>query len=37
MSGTAFGPWGAGFLRFSHANSAENIRFALDAIRAQLS
>ena len=36
LSGTAFGPWGEGFLRFSYANSVENIRLALDAIRAQL-
>ena len=35
LSGTAFGPWGEGFLRFSYANSVENIRLALDAIRAQ--
>jgi aspartate/methionine/tyrosine aminotransferase len=37
LSGTAFGPCGEGFLRFSYANSVENIRFALEAIRAQLS
>jgi aspartate/methionine/tyrosine aminotransferase len=37
LSGTAFGPWGEGFLRFSYANSVENIRLALEAIRAQLS
>jgi aspartate/methionine/tyrosine aminotransferase len=36
LSGTAFGPWGEGFLRFSYANSIENIRLALEAIRAQL-
>jgi len=36
LSGTAFGPWGEGFLRFSYANSVENIRLALEAIRAQL-
>jgi aspartate aminotransferase len=36
LSGTAFGPCGEGFLRFSYANSVENIRLALDAIRAQL-
>ena len=35
--GTAFGPYGEGFLRFSYANSVENIRAALEAIRAQLS
>ena len=37
LSGTAFGPCGEGFLRFSYANSVENIRLALEAIRAQLS
>jgi aspartate aminotransferase len=37
LSGTAFGPYGEGFLRFSYANSVENIRSALEAIRAQLS
>src|SRR6201982_2035334 len=36
LSGTAFGPWGEGFLRFSYANSVENIRLALEAIRARL-
>ena len=36
LSGTAFGPCGEGFLRFSYANSVENIRLALEAIRAQL-
>jgi aspartate/methionine/tyrosine aminotransferase len=36
LAGTAFGPWGEGFLRFSYANSVENIRLALEAIRAQL-
>jgi aspartate aminotransferase len=36
LSGTAFGPYGEGFLRFSYANSVENIRLALDAIKAQL-
>jgi aspartate/methionine/tyrosine aminotransferase len=36
LSGTAFGPYGEGFLRFSYANSVENIRSALEAIRAQL-
>jgi len=36
LAGTAFGPYGQGFLRFSYANSVENIRLALDAIRAQL-
>ena len=37
LSGTAFGPCGEGFLRFSYANSVENIRLALEAIRTQLS
>jgi aspartate/methionine/tyrosine aminotransferase len=36
LSGTAFGPCGEGFLRFSYANSVQNIQAALDAIRAQL-
>jgi len=36
LGGTAFGPYGEGFLRFSYANSVENIRAALEAIRAQL-
>jgi aspartate aminotransferase len=33
LSGTAFGPYGEGFLRLSYANSVENIRAALDAIK----
>jgi aspartate aminotransferase len=37
LSGASFGSFGEGFLRFSYANSVENIRLALDAIRAQLS
>ena len=37
LGGTAFGPCGEGFLRFSYANSVENIKAALEAIRAQLS
>ncbi len=36
LSGTDFGAYGEGFLRFSYANSVENIRLALEAIRAQL-
>jgi aspartate aminotransferase len=36
LAGTAFGPCGEGFLRFSYANSVENIEAALAAIRAQL-
>jgi aspartate/methionine/tyrosine aminotransferase len=34
--GTAFGPAGDGYLRFSYANSVENIRAALEAIEAAL-
>jgi aspartate/methionine/tyrosine aminotransferase len=37
LAGTAFGPYGEGFLRFSYANSVENIRIAMEAFRAQLS
>jgi aspartate/methionine/tyrosine aminotransferase len=36
LAGTAFGTHGEGFLRFSYANSVENIRTALDAIKATL-
>jgi aspartate/methionine/tyrosine aminotransferase len=36
LAGTAFGPCGEGFLRFSYANSVENIRAALAAIRTEL-
>jgi aspartate aminotransferase len=36
LAGTAFGPYGEGFLRFSYANSVQNIRAALDMIREQL-
>ena len=32
LSGTAFGAWGEGYLRFSFANSVENIHKALDWI-----
>jgi aspartate/methionine/tyrosine aminotransferase len=32
LSGTAFGPHGEGYLRFSYANSVENIATALKAI-----
>jgi len=32
LSGTAFGAWGEGHLRFSFANSVENIQKALDRI-----
>jgi aspartate/methionine/tyrosine aminotransferase len=34
LSGTAFGAYGEGYLRFSYANSVENIEIALDRIRA---
>jgi aspartate/methionine/tyrosine aminotransferase len=34
LSGTAFGSFGDGYLRFSYANSLENIREALSRIRA---
>jgi len=33
LSGTAFGAWGEGYLRFSYANSQEKIREALSRIR----
>jgi aspartate aminotransferase len=36
LPGTAFGPWGEGFLRLSYANSVVNIRVALDAIKSLL-
>jgi aspartate aminotransferase len=36
LSGTAFGPWGEGFLRLSYANSVVNIQAALDAIKSLL-
>jgi aspartate aminotransferase len=36
LPGTAFGPYGEGFLRLSYANSVENLQLALDAIRTQL-
>lgn len=32
LAGTAFGEWGEGYLRFSFANSVENIQKALDRI-----
>jgi aspartate aminotransferase len=37
LAGTSFGPCGEGYLRFSYANSVENIQAALDAIRKQVS
>ncbi len=33
LPGTAFGEWGEGYLRFSFANSVENIRKAVDRIK----
>jgi len=36
LSGAAFGAHGEGYLRFSYANSVENIRIALDRMRAAL-
>ena len=36
LAGTAFGSYGEGFARFSYANSVENIKSALEAIREQL-
>ena len=33
LSGTAFGSYGEGYLRFSYANSLENISEALNRIR----
>ena len=37
VAGTSFGRMGEGYLRFSYANSAENIRAALERIRGLLS
>jgi aspartate aminotransferase len=37
LSGTAFGSYGEGYLRFSYANSLENIEEALHRIRTSLS
>ena len=36
LAGTAFGAQGEGYLRFSYANSVENIRDALEAMEASL-
>ncbi len=36
VSGTSFGSFGEGYVRFSYANSAENIREAMSRIRAVL-
>jgi len=37
LAGTAFGEYGEGHLRFSYANSRENIVLALDRMGAVLS
>ncbi|HET9887537.1 MAG TPA: pyridoxal phosphate-dependent aminotransferase, partial [bacterium] len=36
LSGTAFGPEGEGYIRFSYANSKENIAKALEKIESLL-
>jgi aspartate/methionine/tyrosine aminotransferase len=36
LSGTAFGRYGEGYLRFSYANSVQAIRGALEAVAAVL-
>jgi aspartate/methionine/tyrosine aminotransferase len=36
LSGTAFGAYGEGYLRFSYANSYENLMEAVERIRAAL-
>jgi len=36
LSGTSFGKYGEGYLRFSYANSQENIKKALEKIRSVL-
>jgi aspartate/methionine/tyrosine aminotransferase len=36
LSGTSFGAYGEGYLRFSYANSQENIKKALNKIRSAL-
>jgi aspartate/methionine/tyrosine aminotransferase len=36
LSGTAFGEFGEGYLRFSYANSRDNIREAIKRIKAVL-
>jgi aspartate aminotransferase len=37
LSGTSFGEFGNGYLRFSYANSVENIKLALEKIRTAVS
>ena len=36
IAGTSFGAWGEGYLRFSYANSLENIEKAIERVRACL-
>jgi len=36
VAGTSFGAWGEGYLRFSYANSLENIEKAIERVRACL-
>ena len=36
VAGTSFGAFGEGYVRFSYANSADNIREAMKRIRAVL-
>jgi len=36
IAGTSFGAWGEGFVRFSYANSRENIEAAIERIKAVL-
>ena len=36
LAGTSFGDFGEGYMRFSYANSAENIREGLRRVRAHL-
>ncbi len=36
LAGTSFGEYGEGFLRFSYANSVENIKKALNRIEAAM-
>jgi aspartate aminotransferase len=33
LSGTSFGAWGEGFIRFSYANSLDNIQIALNSMK----
>jgi len=36
LAGTSFGSFGEGYLRFSYANSVENIQLAIDKMKAML-